>query len=657
MDGMTTLGPSPPTRVTRLRLLARTCIGLVRRGRSLFPLREVVFVAAFAAFLHLCVDVRLVFWNQNDLFLWNTRFARDFLVAPGRPCAWLGKLLLQTCHFGWPGAAAIALTGGVVIACGRGFLARIGSGAAGRAWPVPAALLVVLHSQYAFGLAATVGLAVAMAGANMYARVPIQNGWARFAIFAAGSLILGYMADEACYVLAACCLLYEWFVSKRRILGLSFLLTAFLVEIALKNSLAHLNAAHWFVDPPESSSQIPPRAAELWFLAALCAWYPACALFFAAGPTVLGAVRRLSRKARAATVEAAPTSPGWMRRAVRPLLAAVLLVVSGAGGWKWAEEPRAALRIDLCSSRRMWPEVVQTVRNVPARVPADYVNYDLNTALYHTGRLPYDMFAFPQSRLLVDASFGERGPLLARKAFDLLLDLGRVNEAETVAHDSLEHRLSAEFLKRAAIVKRIKGQTAAARIYLNVLCDDAVYGRWAEAERDRLDQEPDLSAPEITAARRRMVAKDDAFLTHGEVRNRLTSISVEQQLISLLEQDPGNRMAFEYLMANHLLKRDLDAAVALLPRAKAFYERLPLLYEEAAMLYAGRHPDQLVVTDGGASVCGCPISAWTTKRFQVLFQIDRSCRGLNNAGAQAAVASELGPTYVSYYFYGPERTR
>ena len=70
--------------------------------------------------------------------------------------------------------------------------------------------------------------------------------------------------------------------------------------------------------------------------------------------------------------------------------------------------------------------------------------------------------------------------MLFSKPFDLLLELGRVNDAEHVAMEMLEMRPTGAALKRLALAKMIKGQPANARVVLNMLRDDLVWGRWAE---------------------------------------------------------------------------------------------------------------------------------------------------------------------------------
>jgi len=174
----------------------------------------------------------------------------------------------------------------------------------------------------------------------------------------------------------------------------------------------------------------------------------------------------------------------------------------------------------------------------------------------------------------------------------------------------------------------------------------------AEDYLERLRQDSELNEPEILCVRSRMITADDAHLTQVRLPGREWSVSAEKTLASLLTRNPANRMAFEYLMAVHLLNKDLAAVVAQLPRLQALsYPDTPLLYEEAALLYARDHRTALQMTARGAVVAGCPISDRTLNRFQRLVDIGNMHRGFANPSAREAVRRDLGPTYFSFYLF------
>ena len=134
---------------------------------------------------------------------------------------------------------------------------------------------------------------------------------------------------------------------------------------------------------------------------------------------------------------------------------------------------------------------------------------------------------------------------------------------EGIAHNDLENHPSAECLIRISRTKTNKGLHEAARLYLNVLRDDLTYGDWAEAGLERLREDPVVLEPEIVTARSLMLIQDDVDSTQVPLPNgKTSSFSAEQVFLSLLERNPRNRMAFEYLMASHLLSGNVVGVVA-----------------------------------------------------------------------------------------------
>jgi len=199
----------------------------------------------------------------------------------------------------------------------------------------------------------------------------------------------------------------------------------------------------------------------------------------------------------------------------------------------------------------------------------------------------------------------------------------------------------------------IKRQPDPARMYLNALRDDLTYGRWAESYLRRLEEDPELREPEIVQARSRMISKDDAVFTQTRLPDGSIAVSGERQLLSLLDRNPRNRMAFDYLMATYLLSKDVEAVVTYLPRVKSFgYPATPPLYEEAALLYAGKQRGSRAASAAGVSAAGCPISERTVSRFRRFVEIGTERRGFDSPEARSAVLRELGGTYFTYYLYG-----
>ena len=122
--------------------------------------------------------------------------------------------------------------------------------------------------------------------------------------------------------------------------------------------------------------------------------------------------------------------------------------------------------------------------------------------------------------------------------------------------------------------------------------------------------------------------------------------SLERMLQGLLEQEPHNRMAFEYLMAHYLLTRQLDKLVANLHRLDDFdYPRIPRHFEEGLVIY-------LATTGSEDFDLGQrEIRPETWRRFGQFMRIQQQAAG-NVSAAFAALYPEFGDSYFFCFVFG-----
>ncbi len=492
---------------------------------ALVPLRVVLFLTLFAWILYAWVDLRLVFQWRESLFLWNFRFLSKFLARPGALMEWTDRLLVQLCYWGWPGVLVVTAAAWLLLvatislmnACRMGFNPPLEGGLRptlqvhaarrprlGSTWVVPAILLVAMCGQYQFRASTVVGLALAVTAANGWARLPVRRPSLRLILFLVVSAWLYYVAGPAYYSFAACCTIHEVLAARRRVLGVCCLLAAVGVKFGLDAVFSHIGLVIYYCEAPPVTGydvRLLNGAVVL-----LYAYFPACAA------TVLITLRRDGFPSRRSVMSTKPSRRSVMSTIMRWIAGTALLLATAAvaGFYAVDRELKISLEIDYFAEHRLWTDVIAKAGNLPARLYSPCVNHDVNLALYHLGRLPYDMFAYPQRYLPLLAYQSVPRAALMRKPFDLLLELGRVNEAEHVALEMLEVSPCGGTLKRLALVKLIKGQTAAAGVVLQVLRDDIVWGRWAEAYLHRVAADPTLVRDdEIQQIRRLMVVEDD----------------------------------------------------------------------------------------------------------------------------------------------------
>jgi hypothetical protein len=639
-------------------------------GVALFPPRVVVFVAMFAWYLWAVVDLRLVFQTRNQLFLWNVRYFTDFIGQPGSLLEWADRLLVQLCYHGWPGAIAIAAAAWLLLVSTMGMINALSRACIGGTWVIPAILLVVLFGRYNFPALALLGLALAMTAANVWCRTPVHRFWLRLVSFLLVSSALYYVVGEAYYCFAACCAIHEALAEKRRLSGLLFLLGAVAMKFGLDAVFARFDLA-------SHNSHVPPldRQQDTAYVVVLYIYFPLCALFVVLRQAAFTGIKATWRRLQRFHDKTDPQEDGQgpngnekaidssnrgavrtrLARAIRWSAATVLalLLPAVAAFYSFDRVRKLSQEIDYCAEHELWDALLAKAKMLPRTAYSRYVNHDVNRALYHTGRLPYEILSYPQNYpplFNVEECFARPASLC--KLFDFLVELGRVGEAEHVALEMIELHPCGGSLKRLALAKLIRDQSSAASVVLKILRDDLVWGGWAEEYLRRLAVDPDLAGDEkIQRARRLMISEDDIDLTTHFLPKEGAAFRCDVALSSLLRHNADNRMAFEYLMTMYLCADNVRGA------AEAFsflnglsYPTTPPLYEEAVLLYLSEHGNEATWVDSRVLFGKREISEPTMKKYRRLQAIAARFDGINEK-AKADVARELSETYFYYFFY------
>jgi hypothetical protein len=640
-------------------------------GIALFPPRVVLFAALFAWYLYVIVDPRLIFQARSKLFLWNLHYFTDFIGQPGSLLEWADCLLMQLCCYGWPGAIALAAVMWLLLVSTIGLMNTLGRAAVGGTWVIPGVYLMALYSQYTAHTSLIVGLALAMTAANGWTRAPVRRLWLRLALFTAISAALYYVTGPVYYCFAACCVVYEAPAKKRWLSAALLLAAAVGVKFALDAVLDRLDLASRYYQARYIGSY---KIALLdWQAILLYVYFPACALLTVFRQSLVNPMKRLLKRLLKSNEKPKPlehdkgkkhkkavgpqrvfTWTGvlgrlrWIGGTVFVLASAVIV-----GYCSLDPDIKAFLEINYCAEHKLWNELLRKVKKLPLGLYQSYANHDVNLALYHTGRMPYDMFSYPQVYWPLFSMEQIPTNALICKPCDLLLEVGRVNEAEHLALELLQIYPSGGTLKRLALVKMIKGQSAAAKVFLNVLRDDLVLGRWAEEYLQRLATDPDLAGDEdIRQIRRLMISEDDLHLINTIDSSGKFTVDYRAVLLNLLKKNCKNRMAFEYYMAINLLARDVKEAVESFTYLDNFaYPAIPSLYEEAALVHAMRNPKDIKTTGSGVYVRNRRISEASLNRYRRFQEIIAPYGGID-ARSKSAVAAELGDSYFFYYFYG-----
>ncbi len=615
------------------------------RLRLLLGLRWAAFLSVFYLLAWLRFDVGLTYYGHKittefPVFSRGAVFLRESMANPGGLVRYASSALSQLYSWPWAGALVVTLMAAALCLTARGVITALSGWRSRLVHFVPALIVLGLCGRYAHALAACLAIVVASALTCLYAWLPVRRALVRFLAFVVLSAALYCAAGAACLLFGILCVLFELARMRRHALAGACFLVGAAIPYVIGRQLFLVPVRHAY-------GGFLPRGAELYpwtELLVACLWLsyvlvPVAAAAFSSLPRV----RARGRRAETADAVAVTSRGGWLWLAGT---AALMLVTAAVAFFSLDRDARSVLRIQRYAAAEQWQDLLREVRRLPPERMPLLVLWDQNSALYHTGQLPYRTFAYPQHPLglLPTAKLFPVLKLTKQswlKLAQLLLELGRVNEAERAAYEAFESLGDrAVVLRLMALISTVKGEAEAAGILLRALSRDLVHGGWARDRLRMLEEDPQLSAdPEVGRLRSSMVLED-------RVRQALR---FDEILRELLARNSQNRMAFEYLMAHYLLTRNLEGIAENIGRLDDFdYPSIPRHYEEALVILTAR---------GGRKVeLGHRSLSWETLgRYGEFTGVLARHAGETREAKRAAVQGQgFGDSYFTYYWLGPQ---
>ncbi|MBN8218780.1 MAG: hypothetical protein J0L75_19225 [Spirochaetes bacterium] len=587
---------------------------------------------AFGAYLHFAVDLRLAFHARDKLFLLNGEFFLRFLAIPGAPLEWLDRLVLQLYAVGW-GAWALSLPFFFILAAIGGWTRRHRSSILLLSGALAASLLTSLYSDYQMHTALLTGGALNLAAALGWRKLKHPSGPIRAPIFLIGFAILFALTGPLAWLFAAMAILYEGLEAKRWRLALGFLV------IAVCASGAVYSWARF--DPVRFDRQGVSPPFQDW----LGSWK--IMVFLTATP-ILSTVHAFAPGLRS---KVDSFLHGRLRAAL--VLFAAIAIALGSGFLSIDRNQRRALRLEYHADRKEWGEVLRLGKMIPPAAYSPHISLAVHRALFHTGRLSSDLLEYPQSYWLPSLEESRRELPHLHAPCELFLELGRTGEALHLAHEQFEVAPTGRTMRNLALLMILRRQEPAARLVLRRLCDDLTQGDWARARLAQLDQDPGLFHDEALARIRSfMLQEDDLTQTQVLLPEGDVQLSWPAMLQSQVRHNPGNLEALEYLRSILLLTRDLEGFLTTLSSAPPPADKpLPLLFEQAIMVYSLKTGAPAERTAAGFRLFGVPISEQTLSCTRRFFQLVGPKGPTPDARAQ--LGDELSTTYLYYYWYGP----
>jgi hypothetical protein len=598
--------------------------------------RSTLFFILFFLFVYFWVDPALIYYSSiqylfSKIYIPGMNTFADLPPYPGQVSEHLAARLSHFYYYSWAGALIITIVGWLLCFGTDRLLSGLGANKLRPLRFVPPIFLLLQYCRYYHYLDENVAILIALLFLYLYMRMPVQSDGFRFVIFLVLSVIMYAVAIKAYAVFVLLCGTFE-FVNRRRVIAALCIISGSLIPCVVVRCIFDMDLVSAYrnmlpLHPKAFNNEIPFALSIFLFFPIVGFGCVLRRLFLLKGRTGWFKSPRLNkfleyyRKSRLK----------WTWDTL-----VLLIVASGVVFLTCDNIARKHRRIDYFASRSMWNELLSEVDKLPRQYYDMFVCHDVNRALYHAGRLLYDMFSYPQhhSGLLLSPKKSLEGRNLVRKfvkSSNTLYEMGHINMAENSTCEALAvMNYYPEGLQRLALINIVKGQPQTARIYLRALSRDFLYEDWAKSLLSRLEKDPLLSTDkQIQRTRSFMLLKDS---TEKETPK------------DLLLRNEHNQMAFEYLMAFCLLTNQYTPvahSVLFLDNFNYPPGRIPTHMEEALILYT-------VMTGQTIDLKGRMISVSTARRFEEFWQRGRQY-GDNMEAAIEGLKKDFGDTYYYYY--------
>jgi hypothetical protein len=625
---------------------------------SRFPgrfLREALFFTFFCLYLRLYVDLRLIYHGAGmitnfPVFYKGRSFFLPFLSYPGGPVEYLSAFLSQLFYISWAGAFVVTVQAWLICLCiDHIFKAANLRRIRGIRFLLPI-LSLILYTQYTYHFLATLAFLAALLAVCIYLKVALSRTdiFSCVGVFLILSVMVYYLAGGAFLLFAAICAIYELMFRFRWKVSLFYCFCAAAIPYVVGLLIFQVSIVDAFCNSLPFSwrilrYEVRRRGVTVVYLSYL--FLPLTLLVsgllricWQHIGLVTGRSAEKTRNKSAHLLLRIFSSYGHAPR-LRWVVESLLLLVIGCTAISFSrnENLRTRFKVDYYAYHKMWPELLASAQQYPHD---PFVAHAVNRALYHVGRLGYDMFSWPQQPDYLFLS-DEKYKWMYWQIFDVFLDLGVVNMAENALTECLEGLGSRPMiLQRLALINMVKGNLDSAKIYLGALSKTLFDADWAKRYLDRLRIDPDLSGDRDIQHLRSICLDKDC---------PIYALFKERTLLWLLEKNPRNRMAFEYLMAWHMLNKNLSKLTQKMELLQDFgYAELPTHYEQAALIYAVKTKTRFVPS-------GYSLNPQVRRQFEEFSRILKAYGG-NKQAAFNSLSRELRNTYFFYNVYAPSGT-
>lgn len=312
------------------------------------------------------------------------------------------------------------------------------------------------------------------------------------------------------------------------------------------------------------------------------------------------------------------------------LILYLILILSGVTGIIFCRDrvKEEYMKYDTLSSRFQWDSILHEARKDRPSMP--YSVAAVNLAIVKTGNLSR-MFEYNQVGAEGLLPEFQKDYLLAWTPSEAYFQLGMINTCQRHTYEAQElipdSQKSARAYQRLAETNLVNGHYNVARKYLRALTHTCFYRHWAKSMLAMIDKDDESELGEGYEYLQSVRLKEKDFLFNHN--------AMEAMLVHLINENPANHMALDYLLMWDILSRNLNGFMQACPFTA--YKVVPRPFQEAFVLAAFQNGE-----------VPAEIPSFISK--QVVNAFAEFIESQRMAGKDL-VARKFGNTYWYYYFY------
>jgi len=568
------------------------------------------FALAFAYFFFFGGYV-LFFQEQQSLFLYTGSYIHDFLLKPGALLELMGKFLTQF-YISKPAgsvllAAVLALPGIILLQINRRL--KPGSGLSNLLLLIPSCLLLVMQTHYYHFMMYNLGFLMVLLYFMLFVRTDNKTvKYIILAFFPVFFCITGAFAMIFIGLFILYCLIYIKGTGKYYYPLV--LISLALISIFIFSKIFLLQSVKQLFLYPLPFINDPTHKALFYILTGYLVLFPViCRL------TDLLKIK----------------NPGRTIVSIVPpaivICITVIMLISG-----YNSQTSRVINLEKLVFEEKWDKAVEFHEKYPSENMIG--QYFYNIALSESGQLCDRIFHGRQD-------FGTASLFLPWSSEHInwgansFYAIGLINEAQRWAYEEMvvygQRPQNMKLLVKSSL---ISGKYIMAEKYTGVLKNTLFYRKWAAEYEKLIGDSSAIRSNHELGRKVKMLPRSDFFIFLE---------SPEQNLPLLVDQNPDNREAFEYLMSWLLFSKEVEMIVNNIHLMKNMgYTRIPTHIEEAIMIY---YNSQGVFPDLG----GLTISSETRLKFDQYFTTFMAARQ-NPATMQDKMRKQFSNTFW-YYFH------